>query len=167
MCWIELAQNMDQQWDCTNSIVVLLIENIWNVQQCKLLTEMSVCFLHSLIRSPFFFLLFHINLTIWKKVHPVNFVNFSFIFRGGYYLLDIVRTVYHLVICMQSNKIHSVFLMSEFYSALMLARHVSDLIGPSSGAFLTSCMCRFGMWYYCAYYSPRPAVTFVTAGRVE
>ena len=25
--------------------------------------------------------------------------------------------------------------MSEFYSALMLARHVSDLIGPSSGAF--------------------------------
>ena len=26
-------------------------------------------------------------------------------------------------------------LMSEFYSALMLARHVSDLIGPSSGAF--------------------------------
>ena len=26
-------------------------------------------------------------------------------------------------------------LMSKFYSALMLARHVSDLIGPSSGAF--------------------------------
>ena len=26
--------------------------------------------------------------------------------------------------------------MSKFYSALMLARHVSDLIGPSSGAFL-------------------------------
>ena len=26
-------------------------------------------------------------------------------------------------------------LMIEFYSALMLARHVSDLIGPSSGAF--------------------------------
>ena len=25
--------------------------------------------------------------------------------------------------------------MSEFYSALMLAPHVSDLIGPSSGAF--------------------------------
>ena len=25
--------------------------------------------------------------------------------------------------------------MSEFYSALKLARHVSDLIGPSSGAF--------------------------------
>ena len=25
--------------------------------------------------------------------------------------------------------------MSEFYSALMLARHVSDLIGPSTGAF--------------------------------
>ena len=33
-------------------------------------------------------------------------------------------------------------LMSEFYSALMLARHVSDLIGPSSGAFCTSCICR-------------------------
>ena len=27
----------------------------------------------------------------------------------------------------------------------MLARHVSDLIGPSSGAFCTSCMCR--LWY--------------------
>ena len=39
------------------------------------------------------------------------------------------------LIYMQSNKIHNVVLMSEFYSALMLARHVSDLIGPSSGAF--------------------------------
>ena len=28
----------------------------------------------------------------------------------------------------------------------MLAQHVSDLTGPSSGAFLTSCICRFGMW---------------------
>ena len=28
--------------------------------------------------------------------------------------------------------------MSEFYSAFMLARHVSDLIGQSSGAFCTS-----------------------------
>ena len=35
--------------------------------------------------------------------------------------------------------------MSEFYSALMLARHVSDLTGPSSGAFCTSCICR--LWY--------------------
>ena len=48
--------------------------------------------------------------------------------------------------------------ISEFYSALMLARHVSDLTGPTSGAFCTSSMCRFGMWYYCAYYSTRPAV---------
>ena len=37
-------------------------------------------------------------------------------------------------------------LMIEFYSSHMLARHVSDLTGPSSGAFFTSCMCRFGMW---------------------
>ena len=37
-------------------------------------------------------------------------------------------------------------LMSEFYSALMLARHVSELTGPSSGAFYTSCIRRFGMW---------------------
>ena len=37
-------------------------------------------------------------------------------------------------------------LMSEFYSALMLARHVSDLTGPSSGAFCTSCIRIFGMW---------------------
>ena len=34
--------------------------------------------------------------------------------------------------------------MSEFYSALMLARHVSGLISPSSGAFFTSCIRRFG-----------------------
>ena len=46
---------------------------------------------------------------------------------------------------MQSNKIHNVVLMSEFYSALMLARHVSDLTGPSSGAFCTSCIRR--LWY--------------------
>jgi hypothetical protein len=59
--------------------------------------------------------------------------------------IDIVGTVYHLVIYMQSNKIHSVVLMSKFYSALMLARHVSDLIGPSSGAFCTSCIRR--LWY--------------------
>ena len=63
-----------------------------------------------------------------------------------YIVFDIVGTVYHLVIYMQSNKIHKVFLMSEFYSALMLARHVSDLTGPSSGVFLTSCIRRFGMW---------------------
>ena len=35
--------------------------------------------------------------------------------------------------------------MSKFYSALMLARHVSDFIGPSSGAFCTSCTRR--LWY--------------------
>ena len=35
--------------------------------------------------------------------------------------------------------------MSKFYSALMLARQVSDLIGPSSGAFCASCVCR--LWY--------------------
>ena len=46
---------------------------------------------------------------------------------------------------MQSNKIHNVVLMSKFYSALMLARHVSDLTGPSSAAFCTSCIRRF--WY--------------------
>ena len=36
-------------------------------------------------------------------------------------------------------------LMSEFYSSRMLARHVSDLTGPSSGAFCTSCNRR--LWY--------------------
>ena len=48
--------------------------------------------------------------------------------------------------------------MSEFYSALMLALPVSDLISPSSGAFCTSCIRRFDMWQY-AYYSTRPAGT--------
>ena len=42
--------------------------------------------------------------------------------------------------------------MSEFCSALTLARHVSGLTGASSGKFLTSCIRRFGMCYYCAYY---------------
>ena len=36
-------------------------------------------------------------------------------------VLDIVGTVYHLVICMQSNKINNVVLMGMFYSALILA----------------------------------------------
>ena len=31
----------------------------------------------------------------------------------------------------------------------MLARHVSDLTGPSSGAFCTSCICRFGTCVSC------------------
>ena len=35
--------------------------------------------------------------------------------------------------------------MSEFYSSHMLARHVSDLTGPSSGTFCTSCIRR--LWY--------------------
>ena len=72
-----------------------------------------------------------------------------------------------------SNNIYAVqqdtqsVLMSEFYSSHTLARHVSDLTGPSSGAFCTSCIRRFGMWYHCAYYSTRTAATFVKAGRVE
>ena len=36
-------------------------------------------------------------------------------------------------------------LNGKFYSALKLARHVSDLIGPSSGAFCTSFIRR--LWY--------------------
>ena len=44
--------------------------------------------------------------------------------------LDIVGSVYHLVIYMQANKIHNVVLMCKFYSALMLPLHVLDLIGP-------------------------------------
>ena len=40
-----------------------------------------------------------------------------------------------LYIYMQSNKIHN-FFMIQFYSSHMIARHVSDLIGPSSGAFV-------------------------------
>ena len=36
-------------------------------------------------------------------------------------------------------------LMSEFIQHFLLAWNISDLIGPSSGAFCTSCMCR--LWY--------------------
>ena len=46
---------------------------------------------------------------------------------------------------MQSNKIHNVVLMSKFIQHFLLARHVSDLTGPSSGAFCTSCIRR--LWY--------------------
>ena len=49
--------------------------------------------------------------------------------------LDTAGTVYHLVIYMHSNKIHRVFFNEWVYSSRMLARHVSDLTGPSSGAF--------------------------------
>ena len=48
---------------------------------------------------------------------------------------DINGVIRELLIYMQSNKIHKVFLMVEFYSSHMLARHVADLTGPSSGAF--------------------------------
>ena len=41
--------------------------------------------------------------------------------------LDIVGTVYHLVIYMQSNKIHNVVLVSKFYSALFVS---STCFGP-------------------------------------
>ena len=34
----------------------------------------------------------------------------------------------------------------SFIPHFLLARHVSDLFGPSSGAFCTSCIRRFGMW---------------------
>ena len=37
---------------------------------------------------------------------------------------------------------HEVILMSKFIQHSLLARHVSDLIGPSSGAFCTSCIRR-------------------------
>ena len=40
-------------------------------------------------------------------------------------------------------------LMSKFYSAPVLARHVSDLIGPSSGAFCTSCIRRLCNGWTC------------------
>ena len=57
-------------------------------------------------------------------------------------------------------------LMSKFYSALMLARHVSDLIGPLSGAFFTSRICR--LWYVVISVLLDTSSHYeVTAGRVE
>ena len=84
----------------------------------------------------------------WQDLRKKKLSNFKWMFWSSLQLclkLHILGTVYHLVIYMQSNKIHNVVLMSKFYSELMLARHVSDLIGPSSGAFCTSCICR--LWY--------------------
>ena len=37
------------------------------------------------------------------------------------------------------QQIHKVFFMTEFYSSRMLARHVSDLTGPSSGGRSETC----------------------------
>ena len=68
---------------------------------------------------------------------------------------------------MQSNKIHKVIFKEEVYSALKLARHVSDLIGPSSGAFCTSCIRR--LWYVvllCVLLDTSIRY-FLKAGRVE
>ena len=61
-------------------------------------------------------------------------------------IFDIVGTVYHLVIyTYEVQQDTQCGLMSKFSSALMLALHVSDLIGPSSGTFCTSCIRR--LWY--------------------
>ena len=49
------------------------------------------------------------------------------------------------LIYMQTNKIYNVVLMSKFIQHFLSARHVSDLIGPSSGVFCTSCIRR--LWY--------------------
>ena len=67
---------------------------------------------------------------------------------------------------MQSNKIHNVVLMSKFYSALFVS---SNMFWTSwvhhQERFVQAVFADFGMWYYCACYSTRPAVA--TAGRVE
>ena len=73
--------------------------------------------------------------------------------------LDIVGTVYHLVIYMQSNKIHKVILMSKFIQHLCWL----DMFRTSSvhhqERFVQAVFADFGMCYYCAYYSTRPAGT--------
>ena len=53
-------------------------------------------------------------------------------------------------------------LTSEFYSALMLAGHVSDLTGPSSEAYMQ-------IWYVVirVLLDTSSRYNFVTAGRVE
>ena len=80
--------------------------------------------------------------------------------------IKILAFIERLYIYMQSNKIHNVVLMTKFYSALKLARHVSDLIGPSSGAFRTSCIRR--LWYVVIrVLLDTSSHYFVTAGRVE
>ena len=51
-----------------------------------------------------------------------------------WFLTAYIATFFHVNIYAVQQDTRSV-LTSEFYSALMLARHVSDLTGPSSGAF--------------------------------
>ena len=59
---------------------------------------------------------------------------------------------------MQSNKIHKVS-MSEFIQHLCYL----DMFRTSSvhhqERFVQAVVANFGMWYYCAHYSTRPAVT--------
>ena len=103
----------------------------------------------------------YVQITYFKTEYYYNSrkCNYLCIFKNfvkGYWFLyikcskmrhyDIVGTLYLSscnIYAVQQDK------QSDFnewvYSALMLARHVSDLIGPSSGGFCTSCMCR--LWY--------------------
>jgi UDP-N-acetylglucosamine:LPS N-acetylglucosamine transferase len=59
-------------------------------------------------------------------------------------MLNIVQTVYHLVVYMQSNQIHNV-LMIEFIHNIYQLYSVSDLIVPYSGASFKLYE-RIGMW---------------------
>ena len=68
----------------------------------------------------------------------VNHTKIARVFRKAVHICgqtqrDLVTDIYAVQQDTQS------VLMSEFYSALTLARHVSDLIGPSLEAFCTSC----------------------------
>ena len=103
--------------------------------------------------------------SLWQRafISAIHLVYLRNILMESWYCMDRVSSCNIYAVQQDTQSV----LMSEFYSALILARHVSDLIGPSSGVFCTSCIRRFGMWYCCAYYSTRPAVTRVTAGRVE
>ena len=77
----------------------------------------------------------------WKKIYCSDCLYYlARAMEGKTSNFHIVGTVYHLVLYMQSNKIHKVF-KDRVYPSHMLARQVSDLTGPSSGAFFLQAVC--------------------------
>ena len=52
-------------------------------------------------------------------------------------LFEVVCTVHHLIICIQTNKMHKIIVIRLHF--LLDALHVSDYISPSAGATFISC----------------------------
>ena len=81
--------------------------------------------------------------------------------------LDIVGSVYHLVIYMQSNKIHNVVLMSKFYSALFVSSTCFRPHRSITGSVLYKLYSQILYVVISVLLDTSSRYNFVTAGRVE